>query len=220
MSPTWVKICGVKSVADAREIAAAGADAIGLNFYPPSPRSVSEPIARAIAEELRGKCTLVGLFVNHSLEDILRITDQVGLEWVQLHGDEPVSLITALIQQRPQLKIIRAWRLATDSLTPLGAYLQEFPQHGRELQALLIDGFSPGAFGGTGTVAPWSVIARDYDREEWPALILAGGLTPTNVGAAISAVSPWGVDTASGVESRPGVKDLARVRDFIAAIRP
>lgn len=212
----WTKICGIRDAETARMVAALGASALGLNFYTPSPRSISVETAREIEAAVADKdVSLVGLFVNHSLEEIETICGAISLDLLQLHGDESPEYLAELGLRFPELPLIRAFRVRESDLASVAAYVNECNRCGKRPDFLLIDAYSPTAFGGTGKVAPWTVIQEHYQIDDWPPLILAGGLTPENVAEAISAVQPFGVDTASGVEEQPGVKNRARVEAFI-----
>lgn len=220
----WIKVCGIRDVAVAQAAFTAGASAIGLNFFSKSPRSLTPDQASQIVAALSASLRLcdsalkiepVGLFVNHSLEEIESIAKQVGLTAIQVHGDESPSFIAEIQQRHPDWKILKAFRIG-DSLRPVAEFIAECERLKVRLAGCLLDARVDGSFGGTGTVAPWELIARDYDRANWPPLILAGGLTPDNVAAAIKTVRPMGVDTASGVESSPGVKDTKLITRFVA----
>ena len=157
----------------------------------------------------------IGLFVNHTRDEIESITEQAGLTAIQLHGDETPPFVAELQTRHPDWDILKAFRIG-ESLQPVAEFLAECGRLRVRLAACLLDARVDGSFGGTGTVAPWELIARDYDRTHWPPLILAGGLTPDNVATAIKSVRPDGVDTASGVESSPGVKDTKLIARFVA----
>jgi len=215
----WVKICGVRDVESARIVAAAQPDAIGLNFYPQSPRYVSPTVAAEIVRELPEGITPVGVFVNSTAEEIVSVCESGGLSHVQLHGDEPPSLLAELRGAIPDLKIIRAFRIGPAGLGDAAVFLEQLVSLRGELFACLLDARADDRYGGTGRLAPWDLIRKEYDYEFWPPLILAGGLTPDNVAAGIAAVRPEGVDTASGVETAPGVKAADLVRRFVQAAR-
>ncbi len=187
-------------------------DAVGLNFHAKSKRSVTVREAAAIARDLPEWIEPVGVFVNHSEQQIRDICEQCGIRTVQLHGDEPADLIGQL----QPLNVIRAVRLESEaeSLESVAACHES----AAVIRALLVDAHVPGAYGGTGHTAPWNLLGRGWSSD-WPPLILAGGLTADNVAAAVQQVRPWGVDVASGVEKSPGVKDLDRVARFIDAAR-
>ncbi len=211
MHPLRVKICGVTTPADVEACAAAGADAVGVNFHPGSKRYInpkeSQPLLRSIPPLMAG----VGVFVGLPIRQITALAYQLGLRGVQLHGENresadpfPFSLIAAFRVRDRQ------------SLTAIDTYLRTCRTAGQLPAAILVDAYVEGQEGGTGQTAPWDLLAG-Y-RPGVP-LILAGGLTPENVGEAIRIVRPDGVDVASGVESAPGKKDPDKVRRFVAAAR-
>jgi phosphoribosylanthranilate isomerase len=208
-----VKICGMTNVGDALLAARAGADAVGLNFYSASPRFVSLDVARQIVAALPAHVTKVGLFVDAVAVEVARVFDDLGLDLVQLHGDEPPEYLPQL-GARP---VMRAFRLGSDGLKPIIDYLARC----RALVAMphwvLLDAHVPGQYGGTGRTADWSAAACYAEQPDAPPLVLAGGLTPANVAEAIRVVRPAAVDAASGVESSPGHKDPALVRAFVAS---
>jgi phosphoribosylanthranilate isomerase len=215
---TGVKICGITTVDDGRATAAAGANAIGLNFYPKSPRFVSWERATAIAKVLPRPVIKVGLFVDCPVSEVLQACSVVSLDLVQLHGNEPPETL-AQIKAAGGPAVMKAWRLGPQGLGPLEEYLERCRQLGSLPAMVLLDACQPGQFGGTGKTADWSV-ARGYPSQSWyPPLMLAGGLTAENVAEAIGQVRPAAVDTASGVESAPGCKDPVLVRQFVAAAR-
>ncbi len=210
-----IKICGITSPEDARLVAGAGADAVGLNFFGKSPRFVEEDAARRIVDVLPDGVVKVGLFVNSPAETICSLVDRLGLDLVQLHGDEPPEFL-AQLGDRPA---IRAFRLGPEGLRPILDYLATCRVKHDSPDMVMIDSFVRGEYGGTGQTADWTAV-RNYPRDEsYPPLVLAGGLTPENVTEAIARVGPAAVDTASGVEAAPGRKDPARVRRFVEAAR-
>lgn len=207
-----IKICGVTIVDDAILAAEAGADAIGLNFYPKSPRHVLPEVARQIADAVRGRLLRVGVMVNPTEDEAMALASQAGLDAVQLHGDEPAALAASLSRSVPVLK---AFRISSAGLRPVLDYLIEYRQAGGVVRPILFDAYHLGQFGGVGKTANWSAI-KGYPSEDWhPPFILAGGLDPENVATAIRSLSPMGVDTASGVEQSPGRKDPVRVARFV-----
>lgn len=210
-----VKICGITSVDDARAVAAAGADAVGLNFYAKSPRYVSAEKAREIVNALPPEMVKVGLFVNASAEEVCQTFDSLGLDLIQLHGDELPVYLTDL-GGRP---VMRAFRLTEAGLEPIREYLDACRQLGRLPRLVLVDAYVEGEYGGTGRVTDWERLKRYPFDVAHPPLVLAGGLTPDNVAEAIRTVRPAAVDTASGVESSPGRKDPAAVEAFVRAAR-
>jgi len=210
-----VKICGIKTVDDARHAAGAGADAIGITFYRGSVRAVSLGQARGIAEELPHGVAKVGVFVNAGADEVRQTAERLRLDYVQLHGDEPPSMLGELAG----LRVIRAFRLGNAGWQPLVDYLDECRRLAAMPVAILADAWREGTFGGTGQAVDWALARQFHELQLDLPLIMAGGLTPQNVGEAIAAVSPAAVDTASGVESSPGCKDVAKVEAFIAASR-
>lgn len=210
----WIKICGIRDAETAAAVGVLRPDAIGLNFYAKSARAVTTQQGAAITAALPSGVEPVGVFVNHSLDEIVSICDACGLRTVQLHGDEPPELIEQL---RP-LRVIRAIRLGRDNATATLESAAALGEGGWPVRALLVDAHVPGSYGGTGQAAPWDLLSGGW-RRDWPPLILAGGLTAENVAEAVRAVCPWGIDVAGGVESSPGVKDLDQVARFIEAAR-
>jgi len=208
-----VKICGITTADDARVAARAGADAVGLNFYAKSPRCVEPDEARRIIRALPSDVVKVGLFVNASVEEVSQTFDALGLDLVQLHGNEPPELL-ARLGERP---VMRAFRVGGEGVEPVADYLEACRGLGCLPRLVLLDSRAKGAYGGTGKVGDWAALAR-YPIHPWhPPLVLAGGLRPENVAEAVRAVRPAGVDTASGVESSPGRKAAALVERFVAA---
>ena len=213
-----IKICGITRAADAAAAVRAGADALGLNFYPRSRRCVSIEVAINIRLAIPAPVTTVGVFVNASAQEVAHAAGQLGLECAQLHGDEPAEM---LVQLPSNLSIVRAYRCGAEGLGPLAEYLGQCRLEGRVPDAVLIDADTAagGQYGGTGRVVDWERIARERDSLGGFPLILAGGLTPANVADAIAAVRPTGVDVASGVETQPGQKDAKLIEQFVAAAR-
>lgn len=201
---TKIKICGIKTVTDALVAMDAGADLIGFNFYPKSPRYVDVGMCRNIMSVLRryGRVTCVGVFVNTSVAEILAMMDTLGLNLAQLHGDETPEMLNQL-----DGKAFKAFRGIPESVD--GFARSESP-------AFLVDASVKGLYGGSGVTADWSGAAEL--AKKYP-LLLAGGLTPENVAEAVGRVKPWGVDVASGVESAPGEKDARKMKAFVRAVR-
>lgn len=198
---TKTKICGITSVEDAELAVELGAWAVGVIFHRPSPRSCGPAMAARIAAAVRRKTLLTGVFLNHPLDQIVRLHDNVGFDAIQLHGDEGPSFANELAR-RTGAKLIKAARVHdAGDLRALDAF--------RSVDYHLVDG--PG---GGETVDPAMLRGR---RSEVP-LILAGGLTPENVTAAIEAAQPFAVDVASGVEAAPGRKDPELMEAFFAAV--
>lgn len=211
----WIKICGIRDVKTALAVAQCGATAIGLNFYARSPRCVDPSVAAEIVRQLPRDVEPVGLFVNHTVDEILATCEQVGLHSVQLHGDEPPEFLQELAHRRRAIRFIRAFRVGDDGLGAMAAYLDNCRQLDATPAACLVDARADGLYGGTGHRAPWELLRREYRTSDWPPLILAGGLTPKNVAEAIQIVGPWGVDVAGGVESAIACKDMDLVRQFV-----
>jgi phosphoribosylanthranilate isomerase len=199
---TKVKICGVTSVADALLAAAAGADAVGLNFAPRSPRRISVDVAVAISASLPGAVCRVGVFVDAPRDEVAAIAARVGLDALQFHGTEDPTYCRGW-----SVKVVKAVRVR-DALTLARAadYAVDF---------ILADAYVAGQAGGTGQRVPAEWLTGIAPER----LILAGGLTPDNVTEAIRLVRPAAVDVASGVEATPGVKDPEKVRRFITNAR-
>jgi phosphoribosylanthranilate isomerase len=202
----FVKVCGITSPEDAVAVVEAGADAVGLVFWPRSPRAVTVERARAIGDALPPFVVRVGVFVDAGRDEMARIADEARLDLLQLHGDEPPEAFADL--PRRALKAVRVG----DGFAPADALRYEGRAAG-----LLLDTKAPGAPGGTGRAFDWS-LARGV-RERARFLVLAGGLTPENVRTALEAVRPDGVDASSSLEEAPGRKDHARVRAFVDAVR-
>lgn len=204
-----VKICGTTSPDDARLASEAGADAIGFVFWPMSPRKVDPERAVEIARELPGHVLRVGVFVDAPRDEMARVADAVGLDLLQLHGNEPPEALAGL--PRPALKAVRVGK---------GFAAEEATRYAAHAAGLVVDTRLAGDTqmpGGTGVPFDWSLVEGLAGRV--PFLMLAGGLTPSNVAAAIRSVRPHAVDVSSGVEALPGRKDPEKVRAFVAAAR-
>ncbi len=207
------KICGITTVEDALVCVEAGADAIGLNFYPKSKRYISPEQATAVADAVRGSLMVAGVFVNETVPRIEETASLLSLDVVQLHGDEPPSLV-AQLSGRP---ILRARRLDEHGLPAVADDLAACRVAGRTPDALLLDSAAAGHYGGTGETLAWPALQGYQKLLGQTPLVLAGGLTADNVAQAIAVVGPAGVDVASGVEQRAGLKDAEKVRQFVAA---
>jgi phosphoribosylanthranilate isomerase len=201
-----VKVCGLTSPEDAIAVADAGADAVGFVFWPGSPRHVEPELARRISDALPPFVVRVGVFVDAPREILRRTAEEVGLDLLQLHGSETPDSLAGLPR-----RVLKAVAVG-DGFRPEDAW--RFEGHAA---GILLDTRSESAPGGTGRSFDWSAARAVRDRASF--LVLAGGLTPESVGAAIAAVAPDGVDVSSGVESAPGRKDAARVRAFVRAVR-
>ena len=205
-----VKICGITNIADAESAEAAGADMLGFNFYPPSPRYVNVRAASEISRRTEKKSESVGVFVNASVDEVINTTIEAHLDAVQLHGDETSDYCKRLRERLPaSCSIIKAVRVKNDSVLD---DLKDFPA-----DALLLDAWQPGIYGGTGRTIDF-VLARRA-RQFTAQLFLAGGLTPQNVAEAVRVVRPYAVDVCSGVEAAPGRKSHAEIAEFIREVR-
>jgi phosphoribosylanthranilate isomerase len=204
---TRVKICGLTRPEDVGAAVDAGADAIGLVFHPASPRAVSVDLARDLCAALPPFVTAVGLFVDAPAKRIAQVLEQVPLELLQFHGEEPADLCASF--GRRWIKAIRM-RSGLDPLNAVRAYLGTSGAVG-----ILLDAFDPILAGGTGQSFEWGRIPPDLA----PRIVLAGGLTPANVSDAIRAVRPFGVDVSGGVESAKGIKDAAKISAFMQGVR-
>ncbi len=208
-----IKLCGVTSVDDALACAELGADWIGLNFHPPSPRSIHPDIAAAIVRALPRRVTVAGVFVDRPAAEVADLAGRLGLDVVQLHGQEPPEDLAAL----DRLRVIRAFRLrAAGDWMLITDFLARAEALGHPPEGVLVDAYVPGLPGGSGKVIDLSLLDA---APPLPRLILAGGLTAENVAERIARLRPWMVDVASGVESAPGRKDLVSVAAFIRAVR-
>jgi phosphoribosylanthranilate isomerase len=204
------KICGITHLDDALAALDAGADMLGFNFYPPSPRYIERTTCIRLVEAIRSRglaATLVGVFVNTPPAEVNRILDECGLDLAQLSGDEPPADLARLGERG--FKAIRPRDVAEARILAVPYAHRSAPP------GLLVDAsVGAGQFGGTGRPGDWAaarVLAAQHP------ILLAGGLKPENVAAAVAAVQPWGVDVASGVESSPGRKDEAKMKAFVRA---
>lgn len=198
-----VKICGLTNLDDALVAAAAGADALGFNFWPQSSRYIEPPGAAEIVKLLPPLVTPVGVFVNARPEIVERAARRAGLTAVQLHGEEDPEDVKALAARG--LTVLKALRVGA-------RFRPQKLQRFAGARAFLLDAEVKGARGGTGKTFDWKQAraARRFGR-----IVLAGGLTVENVARAIAAAQPYGVDVCTGVERKPGLKDHARLREFI-----
>jgi phosphoribosylanthranilate isomerase len=208
---TRIKICGVTLADDAAAVAAAGVDFIGLNFWPKSKRYLDPERAPTIAGVIRamGSAALVGVFVDQDADEILAVLARVELDIIQLHGDEDPATVKRIADAvaRP------VWKAITVRSARELEHLEVWP-----VAALVLDAPTPGR-GGAGASFDHALARDARARSPQLKLVLAGGLGPENVGAAIAQVRPWAVDVASGVEAAPGVKDRSKLAAFVAAVR-
>jgi phosphoribosylanthranilate isomerase len=211
MPTVRVKICGVTTPADARFAAESGADAVGLNFYPKSPRFLPPDRAAAVVRALPAFAAPVGVFVGMPLRQVCAVAYQLGLRGVQTYDDRPPGEDPFPFAHVPAFRVKDA-----AGLEHVRRFVAAATAAGRPPAAVLVDSFVEGQVGGTGHRAPWELLAG---FDPGVPVVLAGGLTPENVADAIALVRPWGVDVASGVESAPGVKDPDKVARFVRAAR-
>jgi phosphoribosylanthranilate isomerase len=201
-----VKICGITNAADALAAIDAGANLLGFNFYARSLRHISEADAGKIRRQLPNKVEAVGIFVNTPVTEVTAMCKVLKLDAAQLHGDESPEVVSEIAASIP---VIKAFRVEPDfRLETLGEYPEAF--------AFLFDAAHTGQYGGTGRTTDWDVARRAAVGHR---IILAGGLKVENVAAAVRIVRPYAIDVASGVESKPGEKDHARLREFIQEVR-
>lgn len=198
-----VKICGITNLNDALEVSEVGADALGFIFYEKSSRYISPESAASIIKELPPFVSRVGVFVNESIENIMKIKHLTGINAVQLHGNETPDMCKTIGNN-----VIKAFGVGRDVVTP--------PLNNYNVSAYLLDTHREGLLGGTGETFDWdlAIEAKRHGR-----IILAGGLTPDNVSDAVRKVRPYAVDVASGVEERPGKKNIKKVKEFIERAR-
>jgi phosphoribosylanthranilate isomerase len=213
-----IKICGVTNPDDARAAIDAGADALGFNFYRSSKRFISTEIARQIVADVGSVTQPVGVFVNASVDEICDICRASAINVVQLHGEKRLDvgkLTCGLLD--PMVSVIHARSFGARGMDAV--HEDMFDASGMAGDAILVDAAVSGMYGGTGQTIDWTRLVNFQNSIGKMHLILAGGLTPENVAEAIRIVRPHAVDVASGVESSPGKKDAAKVRDFVAAAR-
>jgi phosphoribosylanthranilate isomerase len=221
-SEIWTKICGITTYEDAAAAARAGVSALGFNFYPRSSRYVSPQETRKIRDQLHADfgadCPeIVGVFVNSDMQTVISHIAESNIDSVQLHGDETLEFISRLHQHVSHIRLIRALRPGSDSSLQTRALILQLIA---EIPAIriLLDAFAAGEYGGTGRKIEPKLFAAVTTGLDCP-VILAGGLTPQNVADAICRTRPAGVDTAGGVEISAGVKDHAKIRQFLDAVR-
>ncbi|MGD8784385.1 MAG: phosphoribosylanthranilate isomerase [Thioalkalispiraceae bacterium] len=200
---TRVKICGITRQEDAAVCANAGVDAIGLVFYEPSPRAVTISQAQAIVQSLPAFVTSVGLFVNADKEQVMQVLDAVTLDCLQFHGDEQAGYCEQF--DHPYIKAIRM---------DAGADIESLARQHSSAKALLLDTYVADLPGGTGQAFDWGRVPAECSRP----IILAGGLTPDNVGEAIVKAKPYAVDVSGGVELSKGIKDAIKIEKFISEV--
>jgi phosphoribosylanthranilate isomerase len=203
---TRVKICGVSDPADARRVAALDAWALGMIFWPQSPRACAIEDAEAIGAELHRRIELVGVFVNATLDEVAATADRCRLTILQLHGDEGPAFCREAAR-RTGAKVMKAARVRD------AAQVHDLDRFRTDFH--LLDAYSPRSPGGTGESFDWE-LARLHPAD--PPVVLSGGLTPENVATAVEVARPFAVDVASGTEASPGVKDPEKMEAFVAAV--
>lgn len=203
---TFIKICGITSLDDARAAVAAGADALGFNFYRPSPRYITPQTAREIIEQLPEHVLKAGVFVSEPLKSVRSVANESGITALQLHGDEPADYCRELARDYCVIKALAV----SDEFNAHRA--QEF-----QVDAIMLDTRDDRLRGGTGRSFDWS-IAQQVSQFV-PKLFLAGGLSPENVEEAIKTVRPYAVDACSALEDTPGQKNHERMRAFVKIAR-
>jgi phosphoribosylanthranilate isomerase len=203
--PTWIKICGITNVDDALRVADAGANAIGLNFVRTSKRVIDYVTAAHIVDAVGDELEVVAVVADRSPAELAELRDATGIEWLQLHGHEPVTALAPVLPCAFKAVPVGS----AEDVTLAASYAGD---------RVLVDAKVEGALGGTGHTFDWSLVRKLAKQR---ALILAGGLTPENVGSAVRKLRPWGVDVASGVEvvENPRAKHAGKVKAFIQAIR-
>lgn len=206
---TFVKFCGLTHYEDARDAIDLGVDALGFNFYPSSPRSLSVPDAQTIVRRLPPDVWRVGVFVNYTKEQVQQIAREVGLDTLQFHGDEDISFLDGWEQWRT----IRAVRLGKGSRVTLA----EIKVAQGKADHLLFDSFSAEQFGGTGEQISENQTAQF--KTLLSSSLLAGGITPENVAQKIAQYAPWGIDVASGIEAAPGKKSFAKMKKLMDEVK-
>ena len=198
-----IKVCGMTRKEDVAAAGRLGVDAVGLVFYPKSPRNVSIDQARELVSALPAFVSVTALFLDPVREHVQRVLDEVRVELLQFHGGEPADFCRSF--DRPYIKAV-----------PMGGEVDvsEYAQRHARATALLLDSHAAGQRGGTGVSFDWAALPK-FDG---PPLVLAGGLNPSNVATAIRIVRPYGVDVSSGVESAPGIKDAGKMADFVREV--
>ena len=245
-STMWIKICGVTRLQDALTVMNSGADAIGFNFFERSKRYIAPDDVHQFVREMQKQSPesatsaesvprseapvtrltrqngnlpqIVGVFVNSSAASVAATVQRAGLTCVQFHGDESPELIAEFHQLMPQISVIRAYRVNSSNIADTLRCVKELASR-VSLDACLLDALVDGQYGGTGHQLEEAVVRSYLPDDALPPLILAGGLTPANIANPLKTLQPWGVDTASGVESAPGIKDSDLVQAFVRSAR-
>ena len=204
MPPVKIKICGITNLEDARAAVDMGADLLGFNFYPPSPRYLAIDKALEILDEIPTFVDTAGIFVNPTIDQIREITEQGFLNWIQLHGDETPKFCDSLSDYH--VKIMKAIRIkSSEDMKMMYEYSTD---------AILLDAFNTKLYGGTGHSFDWNFIGEMYTRR----IFLAGGITPDNAALAVE-TGLYGIDVCSGIESSPGIKDHEKMKQLFDNIQ-
>lgn len=202
---TKVKICGITNLEDAMDAASLGADYLGFNFYPKSPRHIKKSEAKKIISSLPKNIKKVGVFVNEGIDKVKSIVNEANLDLIQLHGDE-TPYYCAQLKNKGKKTIIKAFRIKNyGEIKKTGDY---------DVDYLMFDAFRKGMFGGTGKTFDWKIV-KEIKRP----FFLSGGLNADNIKGAIKAAKPFAVDVASSVEKKPGKKDYRKMKSFIEAAK-
>ena len=207
MQKTWIKICGITQAQDALQAAELGADAIGVNFYPKSPRAISVANLANLVEGLPERVDVVALFVNPTAELVREVLGTGVVDLLQFHGEESADFCEQF--EMPYMKVV-AVRADSDLKSELAKY--------QSAKYILLDSFDPILLGGTGKTFDWGKVS-ELSEQQQSRLVIAGGLQPENVREAIEAVHPFGVDVSSGVEASKGIKDISKMKSFIEGVR-
>lgn len=208
-SRTRIKVCGITSAEDAKEAIGIGVDAIGFIFAESSPRFISPEKAKEIVTQLPPFIHYVGVFVDKDPVEIQEIIEYCGLSYVQLHGSEDAEYCQKLAQAATPCKLIKAFRVGSRTMAA------DFTPYEDSVKGFLLDTYMEGQEGGTGRPFDWSIV--ESLKLQLP-VILAGGLNPENVAEAIRSVRPFAIDLNSGVETEPGKKDLAKLRNLVEIV--
>ena len=206
---TRVKMCGTTRLEDALFAVRCGVDALGFILFPKSPRNITAVNAAKICAELPPFIDRVGVFVDEPLENVKKSAMTAGFSYVQLHGQESTDYCYELGSTLPHIQLLKAFRVSGESRS------KEFAPYTEYVDGFLLDTYVKGAKGGTGEVFDWSIVS---ELNLMRPVILAGGLTPLNIGKAIATVKPYGVDINSGVEISPGIKDHGALKNMMVQI--
>ena len=215
----WVKICGITNTGDAVKISSLGADAVGFILSTNSPRRISNEKAKDIIKALEGcknKVSKVGVFVNEDVSKILQDAYELGLDYIQLSGDEDGWYLKEIKKNCENIKLIKSIRVKSDINSAYKKVSKKINELGELADFVLLDSYRKNIYGGTGISFNWDII-KDYSREI--PIILSGGLDDENVARAINIVKPFGVDASSKLESYPGKKDLGKVKRFVKIVK-